>query len=279
MSRAMAVAIASSPGLPLAGRHIVVTRPQAQAQGLADGIAAAGGIPVPFPVLAIFDVEDVQPIIDVADRLEQFDLAIFISPNAVNKALNVVTARRSWPESVGVACIGKSSEKELARYGFRDVIAPQGRFDSEALLELPPLAAERIAGRRVVIFRGDGGRELLGDTLIARGAALEYVECYHRGKPRLDAAPLLKLWARDELDAITVTSSEGLRNLFDMVGKLGQQWLRKTLLFVPHGRIAEEAQRLGLVRVILTAPGDDGLLGGLVERFSGNDAATPEVKS
>ncbi|MCK7492157.1 MAG: uroporphyrinogen-III synthase [Comamonadaceae bacterium] len=132
----MAVAIASASALPLAGRHIVVTRPQAQARGLADGIAAAGGIPVLFPVLAIFDVEDVQPIVDVADRLEQFDLAIFISPNAVNKALNVVTARRTWPESVRVACIGKSSEKELARYGFRDVIAPQGRFDSEALLEL-----------------------------------------------------------------------------------------------------------------------------------------------
>lgn len=269
----MAGAVAPRPALPLSGRHIVVTRPQAQARELADRIAAAGGIPVLFPVLAIFDVEDVRPIADLADRLEQFDLAIFISPNAVTKALNIVTARRSWPDSVRVACIGKSSEKELARYGFREVIAPQGRFDSEALLELPPLAADHIAGRRVVIFRGDGGRELLGDTLIARGAVLEYVECYRRGKPRVDAAPLLKLWARGELDAITATSSEGLRNLFDMVGRLGQQWLRKTLLFVPHARIAEEAQRLGMGRVVRTAAGDDGLLGGLVEHFSRHDPA------
>jgi uroporphyrinogen-III synthase len=253
---------------PLAGRHIVVTRPQAQAHGLAKGITAAGGVPVLFPVLAIFDVDDVRPIAALTDRLDQFDLAIFISPNAVNKALNVVSGRRVWPQGVRVACIGKSSVRELARYGFKDVIAPQGRFDSETLLSLAPLQAEAIAGKRVVIFRGDGGRELLGDTLVARGAAIEYVECYHRGKPKLDTAPLLKLWARDELDAITVTSSEGLRNLFDMIGKLGQQWLRKTLLFAPHERIVDQARRLGMSQVALTAPGDDGLLGALIEHFT-----------
>jgi uroporphyrinogen-III synthase len=270
---------AAAPAPPLAGRHIVVTRPQAQARALAEGIAAAGGMPVLFPVLAIFDVDDLRPLVDVADRLDRFDLAIFISPNAVNKALNVITARRGWPENLRVACIGKSSEKELARSGFRSVIAPQGRFDSEALLELAALQPAAIAGQRVVIFRGDGGRELLGDTLVARGARLEYVECYRRGKPNLDAAPLLKLWARNELDGITVTSSEGLRNLFDMVGKLGQQWLRKTPLFVPHGRIAEEAQRLGLTQVVRTAPGDDGLLDGLLQHFAPPDLRSQGVRA
>jgi uroporphyrinogen-III synthase len=257
---------------PLAGRHIVVTRPEHQAQTLAQGIAAAGGTPLVFPVLAIFDVTDLQPLISVGERLDAFDLAVFISPNAVNKALNVLLARRTWPPGLAVATIGKSSERELARHGFEGVIAPQGRFDSEALLELPALAAAAMRGRRVVIFRGDGGRELLGDTLIARGATVEYVECYRRERPNADCAPLMKLWARGELDAITVTSSEGLRNLFDMVGPLGQQWLRKTPLFVPHERIAEEAARLGLGELHPTAPGDDGLLGALVEHFGAGAA-------
>jgi uroporphyrinogen-III synthase len=252
----------------LAGRRIVVTRPEAQARELACGIRERGGTPVLFPVLAIFDVEDVRPILEAAERLEQYALAIFISPNAVAKALNLILPRRPWPAQLRVACIGRSSERELARLGLKDVTAPQGRFDSEALLELPPLQADAVAGRRVVIFRGDGGRELLGDTLVARGAQLDYVECYHRGRPGLDAAPLLKLWARGELDAVTVTSSEGLRNLFDMVGKLGQQWLRRTPLFVPHERIAEAARGLGMERVILTGPGDDGLLAGLSRHFS-----------
>lgn len=252
----------------LAGRRIVVTRPQAQAGGLARAIRGLGGVPVMFPVLAIFDVADARPILEFAGRLDGYALAIFISPNAVAKALNLILSRRAWPPAVRVACIGKSSERELARLGIRDVIAPQGRFDSEALLELAPLQAEAVAGRRVAIFRGDGGRELLGDTLIARGAALDYVECYHRGRPNLDAAPLLRLWGRGEIDAVTLTSSEGLRNLFDMVGKLGQQWLRRTPLFVPHERIAAAARGLGIEQVILTAPGDEGLVDGLVGHFA-----------
>ncbi|MGB0129141.1 MAG: uroporphyrinogen-III synthase [Rhodocyclaceae bacterium] len=261
----MAAAVGAAP---LAGRRVVVTRPEAQAGALAAGIVAAGGEPIMFPVLAIADVEDIRPIVDVADRLDQFHLAIFISPNAVNKALSIVLARRVWPEHVRVACVGKSSERELARRGFRDVIAPQGRFDSEALLELAPLQASEVAGRRVVIFRGDGGRELLGDTLLARGAVLEYAECYRRGKPQIDPAPLLTRWARGEIDALSATSSEGLRNLFDMVGKIGQEWLRNSVLFVPHERIAQEAQRLGMQQVVLSGPGDDGLLSAMIAYFT-----------
>ena len=77
---------------------------------------------------------------------------------------------------------------------------------------------------RVVIFRGDGGRELLGDVLSQRGAQIEYAECCRRQKPQADNGKLLYLWARNELHAITVTSSEVLHNLYDLVGKLGQQW-------------------------------------------------------
>lgn len=260
--------------LSLSGRHIVVTRPAGQARALADAITAEGGTPVLFPVLAIFDTEDLQPLLNMAARLDAFDLAIFISPNAVNKALDVIAAHREWPAHLRIATMGNSSERELQRFGFRDVIAPRGRFDSEALLELPPFAPEQVSGKRVVIFRGDGGRELLGDTLRSRGASVEYIECYRRGKPDLDAAPLLGLWARNELDAITVTSSEGLRNLFDIVGRQGQAWLKKTPLFVPHARIAEEAQRLGLQWVILTGAGDDGLVAGLVEHFHSEGTAS-----
>jgi len=251
---------------PLSGRHILVTRPAGQARHLAEAIEREGGTAVLFPVLAIHDVEDQAPLADIAARIENFDLAIFISPNAVTRALIAITARRPWPAHTRVAAMGKTSERELARFGLTEVIAPAGRFDSEALLELPEMRA--VAGWRVVIFRGDGGRELLGDTLTARGATVEYVECYRRGKPALDAAPLLKLLARGELDAITATSSEGLRNLFEMVGSLGQTWLRTTPLLVPHPRIAEEAARLGLISVVTTGAGDDGLLAGLIAHFA-----------
>jgi len=122
-----------------------------------------------------------------------------------------------------------------------------------------------MSGKRVVIFRGEGGREMLGDTLSARGAQLEYAECYRRGKPNVDAAPLLQRWARGEVQAVTVTSSESLHNLFDLLDKAGQQWLKQTPLFAPHARIAAAARSLGLEQVETTTAGDEGLLMGLIE--------------
>jgi uroporphyrinogen-III synthase len=250
----------------LAGRHVVVTRPVGQATHLAEALVEMGAQPVLFPVLAIADVTDPAPLLDVAIRLEQYDWAVFVSPNAVDKALAVVLAHRQWPASVHVATVGRSSEEALARHGIHNVVAPQERFDSEALMELPPL--QDMAGKRVIIFRGDGGRDLFGDTMKARGAEVDYVTCYLRSKPALDPAPLLKLWSDGRLDALTITSSEGLRNLYEMVGKLGQSWLKKTPTFVPHARIAEQARALGLTRVILTGPADAGLLAGLIEHLS-----------
>lgn len=250
----------------LAGRGIVVTRPAQQSEALAALIRAAGGKPIVFPVLEILDAEDLRPINAVIDRLDEFDLAIFISPNAVNKAMNLIGARRALPTRLKVAAIGRGSVKALGQLGVTGVIAPGGRFDSEALLELPELNAVR--GKHVVIFRGEGGRELLGDTLIARGARLEYAECYRRNKPGADTAPLMKAWARNELDAIVLTSSEGLRNLFDMVGTLGQAWLKKTPIVVPHPRIAETARSLGLPLVVETESGDEALVAGLCNYFA-----------
>lgn len=251
---------------PLAGIGVVITRPAHQAGELAGLIRKAGGTPILFPVLEILDAEDLRPLVALIDRLDEFHLAIFISPNAVNKAMNLIMARRCLPGALKIAAIGKGSTKELRHFGVSEVIAPSARFDSEGLLETAEL--KNVKGKRVVIFRGEGGRELLGDTLIARGAALEYAECYRRGKPNVDAAPLLKAWARNELHAITVTSGEGLRNLFDLVGKLGQQWLRKTPLFVPHEHIAGIGRGLGLANVIVTKAGDAGLVAGLIEYFS-----------
>lgn len=252
--------------MSLAGRHVVVTRPAGQAAHFATALTEHGAIPVLYPVLEIRDIENIAPLLDVAIRLENFDLAVFVSPNAIEKALALILPRRAWPATLRVAALGKSSERELERNGIHDVISPPLRFDSEALLELPELVA--VAGRRVIIFRGDGGRELLGDTLKARGASVEYVTCYRRARPQLDPAPLLKLWEEGRLDAVTLTSSEGLRNFFDMIGRLGQAWLKKTPAFVPHARIAEQARVLGLADVIATAPGDDGLMAGLMQYFA-----------
>lgn len=248
---------------PLAGKGVVVTRPAHQAQPLARLIEEAGGRAVLFPAIEIRDVEDPTSFNRVIDRLDEFDLAIFISPNAAERALDLILARRKLPPRLKLAAIGSGGVKALEARGVGGIIAPQRRYDSEALLELPDIAG----ARRVAIFRGAGGREHLGAALGARGAVVEYAECYRRSRPDLDPRPLLAAWSRNELDAVTATSSEGLRNLFDMVSSAGRAPLQGTALFVPHPRIAGAARELGVRKVIVTGPGDGGLLAGLAAYF------------
>ena len=254
-------------GRPLAGKGIVVTRPAHQSQAFARLIAEAGGRPLLHPAIEIRDIEDMERFARLIDRLDEFELAIFVSPNAVERAMGVISARRAFPRGLPVATVGSGSVRALERFGITGVLAPHGSFDSEALLELPALAA--VSGRRVVIFRGAGGREHLGEALRERGALVEYAECYRRVRPELDARPLLHAWSRKEIDAVTATSSEGLRNFAELIGLAGRERLTGTPVFVPHPRIAEAAHGLGVRKVIVTGPGDEGMLTGLAAYFAG----------
>lgn len=248
---------------PLAGRSIVVTRPRAQAEPLADAIAAAGGVPLIFPLLEIAPASDPQSLTEAVHRLADYSLAVFISPNAVDYAVPAILASGQWPAALVPAAVGQGTVKALAAHGISGCIAPTQRFDSEALLELPELAAERVSGRRIAIFRGDGGRELLADTLRERGATVDCITCYRRSGPSGGLAPLLAAWREGRLDALTVSSSEGLRYLVDLLDDEGLAFLLRTPLFVPHFRIAENARALGLSNIILTDAADAGILAGL----------------
>lgn len=252
----------SQPG-PLAGKTIVVTRPLAQAGPLAEAIAAAGGEALVFPLLEISAAGDPRPLADAVARLADYRLAIFISPNAVDYALPAILRATPWPAALTPAAVGQGTVKALAAHGIGGCVAPSDRFDSEALLALPELAAAHVAGRRVAIFRGDGGRELLADTLRERGAEVDCVTCYRRSGPAAGVAPLLAAWRAGRLDALTVSSSEGLRYLIDLLDAEGRAFLLRTPLFVPHARIAENARALGLHNIILTEAADAGILAGL----------------
>lgn len=247
----------------LRGKTIVVTRPSAQAAALAGSIAAEGGEALVFPLLEIGPADDPLPLQTAIARIERYALAIFISPNAVDFSLPALLARAPWPPGLQAAAIGPGSVAALARHGIENAIAPRERFDSEALLGLSQLQAESVRGRHVAIFRGNGGRELLADTLRERGAEVDYVNCYQRCAPAGGAAALMALWAAGRLAALTISSSEGLRNLLALLDAEGRRYLSTTPIFVPHRRIAETARELGLQRVVLTGPADAGIIAGL----------------
>jgi uroporphyrinogen-III synthase len=243
---------------PLTGLKIAITRPREQAVQLAQRIGLAGGNPLLFPLLDISAVQDTQTLHEQVSRLAQFELAVFISPNAVQYGIAAIRAAGSLPPTLKFATVGQSSAKALRESGIANIIAPTERFDSEGLLAMPEL--QNVSGWRVMIFRGDGGRELLGDTLKTRGATVEYAACYQRSKPQQGSGVLLAAAP----DAITVTSREALSYLWQMLDDKAQRLIRHTPIFVPHARIAELALEQGWKQVQLTGSGDDGMLNALV---------------
>lgn len=239
--------------MPLAGRRILVTRPRELAQGLAALIAGAGGEPVPYPAIEIQDPESPAAAQALLARAAQFDLAVFVSPSAVRKAFELHAA--PWPARLAV--VGEGTRRALEALGVRGVIAPAERADSEALLALAEL--QQVRGQRVLIVRGTGGREFLGQVLAERGAQVEYAECYRRIRPQ--APP-----PAGELHGACVTSGEALDNL---VALAGRERLRALPVFVPHERIVRRARELGLEAPVLAGPGDAEMLRGMVAYFGG----------
>jgi uroporphyrinogen-III synthase len=234
----------------LRGRGILVTRPGERAGNLARLIEGSGGRAHLFPAIEIEDLPAPPALL----QLDRFDLAVFVSPTAVSK---IMAHLHAWPRALPAAAVGGGTRRELERRGVKQVIAPQAGADSEALLALAEM--QHVAGKRVVIFRGEGGRELLGDTLRSRGAQVEYAAGYRRTRPKGE-----RLWKEDEIDAITVSSSQGLANLF---GVLDAAFLRAKPLFVPHPRVAANARERTVREVVVAGPADEQVLEALVAYF------------
>lgn len=254
-------------GAPLAGIGILVTRPREQAAGLVNELRQLGARPVLFPALAILPPGDPAALRGTLNRLDRFHLAIFISPTAAQRGMAAVGEIGAWPSALPVAAIGKGTARALHELGIKAVLEPESGADSEHLLAQPQL--QDMTGKEVVIFRGEGGREMLADTLHARGARVVYAECYRRGMPdRADAPSILARHAAGEIRAVTAYSGETLDNLFKLLGAAGSALLRETPLFVPHTRIAEHARALGITTVIDCQANQGRLIPCLVKYFT-----------
>jgi len=247
---------------------VVITRPRAQAESLARAVAALGRRPVLLPLLEIAPLADRSGLQAALAELEAYALVAFVSPNAIDAAFAHIP---HWPRQVALAVLGEGSRAALARHGLdagnATILGPRDptRSDSENLLAALDLAA--LAGKRVLIVRGESGRELMADGFRGAGAAVTVVPAYRRSVPAL--SPALAAQLRALLAAPNdwiITSSEALRGLFDLLGQLGDdliEHMQQQHVIVPHARIAATAQALGLARVTLTGSGDERLLAAL----------------
>ena len=255
---------------------MVVTRPLAQALALQHRIAATGRQAFIFPLLEIHPLADTAALDAALARLEQHALVAFVSPNAIDAAF---ARRPDWPTTVPLAVMGASSRQALAAHGVTvastRIYSPLDaeRTDSQTLLEALDLPA--LAHRSVLILRGESGRELLADGLIAAGVQVTQVAAYRRAAPAINptnASMLMQLLDAD-CDWI-ITSSEALQILVRMAAQADDMQparpqrdsvakLKQQRLIVPHVRIAEKAQKLGFCKVIRTGSGDEGVLAAL----------------
>ena len=239
----------------LTGKGIAITRPTNQAKKLSALIEQAGGTPILFPLIEITPLYDYSQFEAVINESETYDWAIFISSNAVQNAMPRLL-KQGIPMTLKFAAIGPVTASELQSFGVKDVLIPNGRFDSESLLALPEMQA--IKNKRVLIVRGIGGRDVLAETLKARGAQVSFAECYQRINPQTNCDLLANLYREKKLHGIAVTSSEAMRHLLDLAGDA--DWLRNVALCVNHARIADLPRQLGLKVLVADAPGDEAML-------------------
>lgn len=236
----------------LSGIKVLVTRPAEQAGPLCELIEKAGGEAFRFPLLAIEAVTATPELQEQLAQLDHYDLAIFISPNAVRYAIEAAAPFGGIPYTLSLAAVGQGSRRELEKQLGRPVdIAPEERYDSETLLAHPDL--QEVSGQRILIFRGNGGRELLAETLRQRGATVDYAEVYRRLTPAPASAETIAAWQRDGVNAVTATSNESLQNLYEMVTGPARDWLLGTQLLVVSARAAALAQELGFRHPALIA--------------------------
>ncbi len=238
--------------------RVIVTRPAAQAAEWVAQLRGAGHDAVALPLICIAPAADALAVQTAWRELHARRLVVFVSPNAAEQFLTARPLGADWPPAVLAGSTGPGTTQALQRLGVprQRIVEPAAdtaQFDSEALWK--QLAGTDWRGARVLIVRGDGGREWLAETLRAHGAEVELLAAYRRSAPRLDAAEQALLGAAlaaPQGHLWLFSSSEAVDNLATLTGA-DADWSQSRAL-ATHPRIAARAQQLGLGQVTMVRP-------------------------
>jgi uroporphyrinogen-III synthase len=253
---------------PLAKAHVLITRPAMPAARTAQRLAALGATPYAFPATVIEPPADSAPLAAALKNITSYYAAVFVSPSAAEMTIAPLGALPiKLPTTLTVFAPGPGTAEELTLRGVSEPVIPETTFDSEGLLALDALSATQVRGKRIVIFRGNDGRELLRDALIKRGAIVDAVTAYHRRAPKTPPTGLLELLKAGKVNAISAMSSDAITNLVAIVPATDRATLLfKLPLYASHERIVLTAKNAGFRDVIETQAGDAGLITALLNR-------------
>ncbi len=250
---------------------VLLTRPALQSNNIANMIEAKGGQVVHLPLLEIEPVckpEDIERVKSYVLGLDQYDIAIFISTNAARLGMGWIS--NYWPQlpmGLEAFAVGPSTAELLQEESWHVHVSPSG-VTSEDLLALEPL--QDMQGKRVALFRGKGGRELIAQTLRERGAVVDYIEVYERLVPEYEQELMLEEIETKHVNCVVLTSMQTLLSFMKLLG-LGAEhkpvedemiaWFQETLiLIVPSERVREFALEKGFKHVVNAGGAGDELI-------------------
>ncbi len=226
---------------------VLITRPSPDGEALCDALSSCGIQVIYQPLIQFSEGKDSYRL---HKALKNADLVIAVSKAAVEWAGRVLQSEmQSWPDSIRYFAIGQKTADKLSEVTAQKVHYPQVS-DSEHLLKLPLLST--LINTKVTILRGNGGRELIRDELLKRGARVEYCEVYQRQTLPFDGHSSVKNWKKNNVDHIVLTSGEQLDYFFNMIPNNEHNWLFEQKLIVPSNRIATLARRLGFHEVAVS---------------------------
>jgi uroporphyrinogen-III synthase len=254
----------------LQGVGVLVTRPRAQSAELIAAMEKEGANVVCFPVIEIVPRDEQAVQADVA-KLPDPDIVIFVSRNAVQYGTH-------YARSAKIAAIGPATEAAILATGHDVDICPRDGYDSESLLEEPAL--NDVSGKQILIIRGDTGRELLAETLAARGATVNYLCVYNRQLPRADpdlGTAVEARWRNGEISIITVMSVQTLNNLLALLPDWCVAQLENTPLVTPAARVIKVAldRRPASRTVLASGPGAEQMVQAIIETLRTDHGLAP----
>jgi len=229
------------------GKRVLVTRPERQASGLIEAIQAQGGEAIRCPVLRIEPTVEIESAKQKIINLDHYDELIFISSNAVKLGLDRIADY--WPQlppHLRWFAVGKSTAASLGIEAIKAIVPAEG-FNSEALLRLPEL--QQLTGRRILIFKGEGGRGLLERSFTQRGAQVDSLSLYRREVVNYSSEQLQTMFSAGFPDALIATSVDVLTALDALLGCCLNSYVERPLV-VASERIAGVAKELGYQQII-----------------------------
>ena len=262
-------------------KTIVITRPSGQARQLIEVLTQAiekSGVAkrtfpeiLSLPLLTIVPKDNLALADHIASALKDADLAIFVSPNAIESVMRLL--ERDWQDFskkiIPIGVMGGSSKLALQNHGigFEDTPTPiviptsNEHWDSEGLWqELQGLKWDW-TNKKIVIFKGEGGRDWLADTLNKAGATIETISTYTRIPLDVDNPAWQAIGEMDFSKSLwLLTSSEAVRYLGDIATDQFAQTLGSASALCPHHNIADAAELIGFGEVFTTEPGDEALI-------------------